>query len=141
MGQADPDFLYKLALLLAVPAPPGAPGHLISRAPFLPGTGPYMISRYRPNATLTLSRNPYFRQWSFAAQPAGYPGVIRFEQMAGAARQLSAVAAGRADLVDLFLNPQSYPDLAVRYPTRLHAGILPGRELPGLPGLHLSTST
>jgi len=26
LGQADPDFLYKLALLLAVPAPPGAPG-------------------------------------------------------------------------------------------------------------------
>ena len=25
LGQADPDFLYKLALLLAVPAPPGAP--------------------------------------------------------------------------------------------------------------------
>ena len=27
LGQADPDFLYKLALLLAAPAPPGAPGH------------------------------------------------------------------------------------------------------------------
>jgi YVTN family beta-propeller protein len=124
LEQADPDFLYKLALLLAVPAPPGAPGHLISRAPFLPGTGPYMISRYQPNATLTLVRNPYFRQWSYAAQPAGYPNVIRFEQVADPARQLSAVAAGRADLVDLYLNPQSYPDLAARYPTRVHAGLM-----------------
>ena len=69
LGHADPDFLYKLALLLAVPAPPGAPDHAIYRAPFLPGTGPYKISQYRPNASLTLVRNPYFRQWSYAAQP------------------------------------------------------------------------
>jgi peptide/nickel transport system substrate-binding protein len=39
LAQADPDFLYKLALPLVAPAPPGAPDHAISRAPFLPGTG------------------------------------------------------------------------------------------------------
>jgi peptide/nickel transport system substrate-binding protein len=44
LGHADRDFLYKLALLLAAPAPPGAPDHAIYRAPFLPGTGPYKIS-------------------------------------------------------------------------------------------------
>ena len=73
LGQADPDFLYKLALILAAPAPPGAPDRAVGRPPFLPGTGPYKISQYRPNASLTLVRNPYFRQWSYAAQPAGYP--------------------------------------------------------------------
>jgi YVTN family beta-propeller protein len=62
LGQADPDFLYKLALLLAAPAPPGATSHFMDRAPFLPGTGPYMISQYRPDSSLTLVRNPYFRQ-------------------------------------------------------------------------------
>src|SRR5262249_33916571 len=36
LARPDPDFLDKLALLLAVPAPPGAPGHPITRAPFLP---------------------------------------------------------------------------------------------------------
>jgi YVTN family beta-propeller protein len=123
LGQADPDFLYKLTLLLATPAPPGAPGHAIDGPPFLPGAGPYMISRYRPNATLTLVQNPYFRQWSYAAQPAGYPSVIRFERLASAAQQQSAVIAGRADLVDMFLNGQSYHDLATRYPTRVHAGL------------------
>src|SRR5215468_6032579 len=70
LGRADPDFLDKLAMPLAAPAPPGAAGHLMDRAPFLPGTGPYMISYYRPNSALTLVRNPYFRQWSYAAQPA-----------------------------------------------------------------------
>ena len=102
LGHADPDFLYKLALLLAAPAPPGAPDHAIYRAPFLPGTGPYMISQYRPNASLTLVRNPYFRQWSYAAQPAGYPSVIRFDQVASQAKQESAVIAGRADLAAIY---------------------------------------
>ena len=100
---------YKLALLLAAPAPPGAAGHLMDRAPFLPGTGPYMISRYRPDSSLTLVRNPRFRQWSYAAQPAGYPDVIRFEQMADPRQQESAVAAGRADVVDISLERPAVP--------------------------------
>jgi peptide/nickel transport system substrate-binding protein len=122
LGQADPDFLDKLALLMAAPAPPGAAGHLMDRAPFLPGTGPYMISRYRPDSSLTLVRNPRFRQWSYAAQPAGYPDVIRFEQMADPRQQEQAVEAGRADLVDTTsFNGQPSRPLAIRYPTRVHS--------------------
>src|SRR5262249_18294525 len=34
LRQADPDFLDKLALLMAAPAPPGAANHLMDRAPF-----------------------------------------------------------------------------------------------------------
>ena len=123
LGQADPDFPGKLALILAAPAPPGAAGHSMDRAPFLPGTGPYMISRYRPGASLTLVRNPYFRQWSYAAQPTGYPNVIRIEQMADGRQQQSAVAAGRADLMDISFSGQLYRPLAVRYPTRVHPGL------------------
>jgi YVTN family beta-propeller protein len=125
LGHADPDFLYKLAVaLFAVPAAPGAPPHrVISGPPFLPGTGPYMISQYRPNASFTLVRNPYFRQWSYAAQPAGYPSVIRFERVTSPGEQQSAVIAGTADLVvlaDTSLNDRS---LATRYPTRVHSGL------------------
>jgi YVTN family beta-propeller protein len=123
LGRADPDFVYKLALLLAVPAPPGAPSHAINRAPFLPGTGPYIISQYRPNASLILTRNPYFRQWSYAAQPAGYPNVIHIKQLADPRKQQSAVAAGTADLVDITLNGQPYHPLAVQYPTRVYPGV------------------
>jgi YVTN family beta-propeller protein len=123
LSQADPDFLDKLALLMATPAPPGAAGHPMDRAPFLPGTGPYKISRYQPGASLALVRNPYFRQWSYAAQPAGYPDVIRIEQMAGPRQRQSAVAAGRADLMDISFDAALYRPLAVRYPTRVHAGL------------------
>jgi ABC-type transport system substrate-binding protein/DNA-binding SARP family transcriptional activator len=123
LSEADPDFLDKLALVMAAPAPPGAAGHFMDRAPFLPGTGPYMVSRYRPDSSLTLVRNPGFRQWSYAAQPTGYPDVIRFEQMAGSRQQESAVAAGRADVVDITLNGLPYRPLAIRYPTRVHSSI------------------
>ena len=123
LSQADPDFLDQLALLMAAPAPPGAAGHFMDRAPFLPGTGPYMVARYRPGSPLILVRNPYFRQWSYAAQPAGYPDVIRIEQMADSRQQQSAVAAGRADVADISFNGQLYGSLAVRYPTRVHSGL------------------
>jgi YVTN family beta-propeller protein len=123
LSQADPDFLDKLALLMAAPAPPGAASHPMDRAPFLPGTGPYKISRYQPGASLTLVRNPYFHQWSYAAQPAGYPDVIRIEQMADPRQQQSAVETGRADLMDISFDGQLYRPLAIRYPTRLHPGL------------------
>jgi ABC-type transport system substrate-binding protein/DNA-binding beta-propeller fold protein YncE len=126
LTQADPDFLYKLALTLAAPAPPGAPGHAISRAPFLPGTGPYMISQLRPNQSMTLVRNPYFRQWSYAAQPAGYTSVIRYQRMADQRTAESAVIADRADLAVLLpgpAGPGDYQSLAVRYPARVHFGL------------------
>jgi YVTN family beta-propeller protein len=127
LGHADPEFLYKLALLLAVPAPPGAPDHAMYRAPFLPGTGPYKISQYRPHASVTLVRNPYFRQWSYAAQPAGYPNVIRFDRVAGPARQESAVIAGRADLMTATFSSNGQ-SLATRYPARVHTSLKLGTE-------------
>jgi YVTN family beta-propeller protein len=123
LTRADPDFLYKLSEPLAAPAPPGTPSHVIDKAPFVPGTGPYRISQYQPKRSLTLVRNPYFRQWSYAAQPAGYPDVIRFEQMTDPGKQQAAVIAGRADLVNISENGQPYHPLAVRYPARLHPGI------------------
>ena len=125
LSQADPDFLYKLALPMAAPAPPGAAGHFMDRAPSLPGTGPYMISQYRPGSSLTLVRNPHFRQWSYAAQPAGYPNVIRIEHVADPGQQQSAVETGRADLMDISGDPdnQLYGPLAIRYPTRIHSAV------------------
>jgi peptide/nickel transport system substrate-binding protein len=82
-----------------------------------------MISNYQPGRSLTLDRNPYFHQWSYAAQPAGYPSRIRIEQIADSRAQQSAVAAGRADLVDITWNNQPYLPLALHYPARVHTGL------------------
>jgi peptide/nickel transport system substrate-binding protein len=66
-------------------------------------------------------RNPYFRQWSYAAQPAGYPSIIRYEQVGSESAQESAVIADRADLtVLLYGDDQS---LAIRYPGRVYSGL------------------
>ena len=71
---------------------------------------------------MTLVRNPYFRQWSYAAQPAGYPNVIRFDRVAGPARQESAVIAGRADLMTATYS-RNGQSLATRYPARVHTSL------------------
>jgi YVTN family beta-propeller protein len=120
----DPDFLYKLTNFVKA-APPGAPATDTGAAP-VPATGPYMISHYHKGQLLTLVRNPYFHQWSFAAQPAGYPAMIRFTRVAGSQAQIDAVTTGRADLVDFAWpwdspQPRLLASLAVRYPARLHS--------------------
>jgi peptide/nickel transport system substrate-binding protein len=96
-------------------------------APFLPGTGPYMVTQYLPNSSLSLVRNPNFRQWSYAAQPAGYPDVIRIDQIADPRAQESAVTAGRADLADV--TGEQYSRLALRYRTRVHPGLKLGTTI------------
>ena len=89
-----------------------------------------MISQVRPNESVTLVRNPYFRQWSYAAQPAGYPSVIRYERMASPGSQESAVIAGQADLA-LLLSGDAQP-VAVRYPARVYYGLKMNTEYASL---------
>ena len=74
----DAEFLYKLALPFAYLVPAGTPIRDTS-AHSASGTGPYVISRYRPNRDVTLTRNPYFREWSKAAQPDGYPDRLVYK--------------------------------------------------------------
>jgi peptide/nickel transport system substrate-binding protein len=74
LSKAEPEFLQNLAQAVAVPF--STPLAAVDQP--LPVTGPYTVSSYRPNASLVLVRNPYFREWSHAAQPAGYPDRFAF---------------------------------------------------------------
>jgi peptide/nickel transport system substrate-binding protein len=56
-----------------------------------------MISRYLPGRELLLVRNPRFREWSAAAQPAGYPDQILIRLDLSAAQGAAAVASGQGD--------------------------------------------
>ncbi|WP_449349478.1 ABC transporter substrate-binding protein [Streptomyces shaanxiensis] len=117
----DPDFLSKLTQFV-VPTPPGVPDRVV-RPGQLPSTGPYQVGEYRKGKDLTLRRNPHFREWSHAAQPVGYPDVIRWRTVMSARQQVAEVNAGRADLALQMSTrpPPSYlRQLAARYPTRLH---------------------
>jgi ABC-type transport system substrate-binding protein/DNA-binding SARP family transcriptional activator/DNA-binding beta-propeller fold protein YncE len=97
LSRPDPDFLYKLTLAYADVLPASTPGRQ-ARTP-LPATGPYMISRYIPGRQLLLTRNPRFREWSAAAQPAGYPDRILIRLNLSAAEGAESVAHGAADFM------------------------------------------
>lgn len=110
----DPQFRHKLAYFV-YPVPPGTAA-TESRVP-VPGTGPYVIAADLPDKKLTLERNPYFRQWSFAAQPQGYPDVIDFRRVADGEVAAGEVLAGQADVAGLSPSPAAFRQaLAKRYP-------------------------
>src|SRR5581483_4720741 len=94
--QPDPNFLYKLALPFAYVLPSGTP-HRPARTHGLPATGPYMIVTYTPGRMLRLVRNPFFHEWSRAAQPAGYPDRIDLRIAGTANDAIRDVVDGRAD--------------------------------------------
>jgi YVTN family beta-propeller protein len=95
LDQPDPELLEKLSLLL-YPAPVGTPAHDQGWEP-IPGTGPYMVTSAGGDG-VTLARNPYFRQWSAAAQPDGYPDVISYRQVTSESEAIGHVLDGSASV-------------------------------------------
>jgi peptide/nickel transport system substrate-binding protein len=106
----------------------------------IPGTGPYQIAGVRrepagPDLDTVfdqLIRNKYFKQWSFAAQPAGYPDVINFKSYSQAEDIVGRVHAGTVDvgLVDGGDTAKLGPlvaSLQARDPDRLHTLTRPAK--------------
>jgi YVTN family beta-propeller protein len=129
----DADFLGRLTYFV-YPAPPGTRSTQLTTP--LPATGPYKIAgvhhRHDKSGTTettfdTLVRNPYFRQWSFAAQPAGYPDVMRWRAFRNSQDAIKAVLDGQLDIGGhRFLGDSSglapmLADLRLHHPERLHA--------------------
>jgi peptide/nickel transport system substrate-binding protein len=71
----DPEIMDQLSLPFAY-AVPASTSLKLTGNNVPPGTGPYMWKSYNPNTAAVLVRNPYFKQWSAVAQPAGYPNEI-----------------------------------------------------------------
>jgi peptide/nickel transport system substrate-binding protein len=95
---ADPEFLDKLALPFAYVVP-GSTSFKLTGNNVPPGTGPYMWKSYDPNKAAVLVRNPYFRQWSAAAQPAGHPSQIIEKYGLPISEEVTQVENGQADEV------------------------------------------
>jgi YVTN family beta-propeller protein len=143
----DPDFLYKLTYFV-FPMPSDVP-LTVQRKP-IPGTGPYQISAdYREQLVagdprgenFSLVRNHYFRQWSFAAQPAGYPDVIRFQATPGAVEAAELVLASKADITHPNNPPDSkpMPDGYVASLARQYPALIRPERLPETDYLNLNT--
>ena len=91
--QPDPELLEELSVLL-YPVPSGTPVGDQEFQP-IPGTGPYMVTSAGPSG-VTLDRNPYFGQWSSAAQPDGYPDSITLRLVESEAQAITDVLGGKA---------------------------------------------
>jgi ABC-type transport system substrate-binding protein len=97
----DPDFLYKPDLPAAFAVPARTP--LFVRG-FVPATGRYEIASFNPRRGVRLARNPRFREWSPAAQPAGFPDEIVVRVTGTPDAHIAAILHGSADITQIGLN-------------------------------------
>jgi YVTN family beta-propeller protein len=135
LTQPDPYFPYRLADSFAYVLPADTPRRPARTHP-LPATGPYMIATYRPRKLLRLVRNPYFHEWSRAAQPDGYPDRIDVRIAGNATDVIRDVVDGKADVVWLSkpYTPKQVSMLELRYASQFHAA-----PSPNLQALFLNT--
>jgi YVTN family beta-propeller protein len=114
----DPEFLDKLAGVAVVAVPANTPLRDLGTQP-LPATGPYEIAS-DTRREVRFVRNPYFREWSHAAQPAGYPDQIIWRIGASPEAAVTAVEHGRADYT---LDPppaDRLNEVQTRFASQLH---------------------
>ncbi len=117
---ADPEFLFRLTeYSYSAPIPPGTPDREPG-ARTVPGTGPYRIA-HASRTEIRFVRNPLFREWSHAAQPAGNPDTIVWRTMPTAQAAVTAVSQGQADWLYGQLPPGQYRQLQLRTPAQLHS--------------------
>ena len=122
LTRPDPNFLYKLAFPSAYVLPGGTPRRPAGTHP-LPATGPYMIATYRPGRLLRFVRNPFFHEWSRAAQPDGYPDRIDIRIAGTADEAIRDVVDGKADVVRLAQpwTPSQLSRLELRHASQIHS--------------------
>jgi peptide/nickel transport system substrate-binding protein len=102
------------------------------RTRVVPATGPYQVARYVPGKSVTLTRNPYFREWSAAAQPDGFPTSVEWRIDSNIDLNkpgVADVAAGRTDWADArFAAP--FGTIQAEFGSRVH--VMPTQNLHGL---------
>lgn len=114
----DPDFLYELtSFAFSAPIPAGVPDDTSGKA--VPGTGPYRIESLG-NKEIRFTRNPFFREWSHAAQPDGNPDTILWRTAASRKEIVTAIEEGRADWTYDLIPPEELHRLRTRDPALLH---------------------
>jgi peptide/nickel transport system substrate-binding protein len=119
------DFLSNLGQGgLASPVPPGTPFHNVGHRP-IPGTGPYRIATASAHE-IRYVRNPYFHEWSHAAQPAANPDQIVMHFGLTPTQEARAVEQGRADYSTDGVPGPLLPQVEGRFAAQVHS--LPSSE-------------
>ena len=91
LAKPQGDFQNVLATIFAAPIPSGTPAKDQSTTP-IPSTGPYMISAYAPNRSITMVRNPNFQPTDNV--PDGNPDKISLKIVQDDSAALQQVIAG-----------------------------------------------
>ena len=116
LSKGDPEFLQQLALPFAFILP----GRHAGQARRHPAARHRAVQVVRVQATSAMSvvRNPFFKEWSKDAQPAGLPDVIEQKFGLSVQAEVTQVENGQADWIS---NPpipaDRLPELARKYPS------------------------
>jgi len=97
LARTDAEFLDQLAMPFAFILPASTEAKNLNIPP--PGTGPYKWVEYAPTKQMKVVRNPYFKQWSAEAQPAGNPDVIVQKFGLSVESEVTQVENGQADFL------------------------------------------
>ena len=123
LSDPDPDFLYKLALPYAYPAPTTVPTNELIEGAY-PGTGPYTVAGVS-ETEIRLVRNPNFAPWDSEVRPNGYPDEIVWTHGITLEEQVAMVERGEADYAPLRIAGSAVTELITslrtRYPAQLHS--------------------
>jgi peptide/nickel transport system substrate-binding protein len=115
------DFLYMMAMPFTSPRP-------VEYDQFVPDSlaldqhtisiGPYQISSYVPGKSITLVKNPSWKQSTDSLRHDYVNQIVDTFGVTSAETQLSDMQAGTEDLMDsgTFLNPASVPSLVASHP-------------------------
>jgi YVTN family beta-propeller protein len=119
LKEPEGDFLSNLTIGgLASPVPPGTPFQDDGYRP-IPSTGPYKVAA-ASKREIRYVRNPYFHEWSHAAQPAGNPDEIIMRFGLTEAQEVRAVEQGRADYTDDGVPISLLPQVEARFAEQLY---------------------
>ena len=119
----DSEFLDQLAVPFGSILPAGTPAKDQGDTP-VPGTGAYYFASYNPNSALVMKRNKYFKVWSAAAQPQGYPDEIEMAFGLPVESEVTAVENGQADWVFDPIPADRLAEISGKYATQVHVHTL-----------------
>jgi peptide/nickel transport system substrate-binding protein len=119
----DPEFLNSLATPQSTAVPLGTPFHDVGFRP-IPGTGPYEIARAGPHEIRWI-RNPFFHEWSHAAQPEGDPDQIVMRFGLSPTQEVRAIEKGTVDWSADFVPSGLVASLKSRFASQVHAYTIP----------------
>jgi peptide/nickel transport system substrate-binding protein len=118
LTRPDPDFYYNMTSIATAPVPPGTPWHYLGFTP-IPGTGPYMV-KSADSHEIRYVRNPYFHQWSHAAQPDGNPDVITMRYGLSPTQEVRQIEQNKADWSADGIPGNLLHDVKTRFPSQWH---------------------